>query len=702
MTDTVTPKLGLTLPDVGDPAGEDLWGEKLNQNFTILDDISGDWILDAPADGQIYGRRLNDWEVVDAAAPAWGDITGKPSTFPPTTPIPQSDIINLTADLANKEPVILSGSVAHFWRGDKTWAPVPSSGGGGGGPVDWADIVSKPSTFPPTLPIAQSGVTNLVTDLAAKAPLASPTFTGTPAAPTPATGSNGTQLATTAFVKVQGYAPLASPTFTGVPTAPTAAPGTNSTQLATTAFIQTLMAGLPIGDLNCGTFGTPPIVPPTPPVTGDYPTAANTGATGTLTVDARAEVYSQADGEIIQNKNFTNVTIRITHANVIVRNCRIFSSSFWAIDTQFALNALVENCTIISSGLTHGGVLMDSGIVRGCNISNFENGIYFTGSAQGVIFENNYISFDLGVGAAPHVDGIQTQECGPGPSIIRHNTIISTDTSHVFLQCTTNDVVNVKVLDNQFLKDPSQPAPSYNVFINGWGTRPNGSAAVINNVEVAFNFGDRGFYGDIDVDGNTSGISVHDNTIGFVVEPPPATVGVTLFGGASPTGGSPTIDNNEMTLGVRVDPLVAGSINAILYYRANAAAAADGKVALYNVAGTKLAEATFTGHTGVGWKRVPLATPFAVNATTGYVAAVWYKIGTDGHSWYWAEAPGKFATAAVTVTGKITAPKSDGTTSRGAVQKNNVFVYASGNITFPDQVYPVPGGSSYYVDVDFS
>ncbi len=34
------------------------------------------------------------------------------------------------------------------------------------------------------------------------------------------------------------YAPIASPTFTGVPAAPTAADGTNTTQLATTAFVQ--------------------------------------------------------------------------------------------------------------------------------------------------------------------------------------------------------------------------------------------------------------------------------------------------------------------------------------------------------------------------------------------------------------------------------------------------------------------------------
>ena len=48
--------------------------------------------------------------------------------------------------------------------------------------------------------IAESQVTNLVSDLAAKAPLASPALTGTPTAPTATTGTNTTQIATTAFV----------------------------------------------------------------------------------------------------------------------------------------------------------------------------------------------------------------------------------------------------------------------------------------------------------------------------------------------------------------------------------------------------------------------------------------------------------------------------------------------------------------------
>jgi hypothetical protein len=49
--------------------------------------------------------------------------------------------------------------------------------------------------------ITESQVTNLTTDLAAKAPLASPALTGTPTAPTALAATNTTQLATTAFVQ---------------------------------------------------------------------------------------------------------------------------------------------------------------------------------------------------------------------------------------------------------------------------------------------------------------------------------------------------------------------------------------------------------------------------------------------------------------------------------------------------------------------
>ena len=56
--------------------------------------------------------------------------------------------------------------------------------------------------------ITESQVTNLTIDFGLKAPLASPTFTGTPAAPTATVGTNTTQLATTAFVQESKVLPV--------------------------------------------------------------------------------------------------------------------------------------------------------------------------------------------------------------------------------------------------------------------------------------------------------------------------------------------------------------------------------------------------------------------------------------------------------------------------------------------------------------
>ena len=114
-----------------------------------------------------------------------------------------------------------------------------------------------------------------------RAPIDSPAFSGSPAAPTPAPGTDSSQLATTEFVQaalaqilnappatldtlnelaaalgddpnfsatimalLAQKAPLASPGLTGIPTAPTAAAGTSTTQLATTAFVAAALASI--------------------------------------------------------------------------------------------------------------------------------------------------------------------------------------------------------------------------------------------------------------------------------------------------------------------------------------------------------------------------------------------------------------------------------------------------------------------------
>lgn len=129
------------------------------------------------------------------------------------------------------------------------------------------------------------------------APIASPAFTGTPTAPTPASSDDSNTIATTAYVQsvlagsglvvsvfgrtgaveatsgdytvaqITGAAPLASPALTGTPTAPTPATANSSTLLATTAFVKA--QGYGVGSVttfsaaNIGGIATASVTNPT-------------------------------------------------------------------------------------------------------------------------------------------------------------------------------------------------------------------------------------------------------------------------------------------------------------------------------------------------------------------------------------------------------------------------------------------------------
>lgn len=172
-----------------------------------------------------------------------------------------------------REAAIAAGTTAQFWRGDKTWQDFAAAVRGSA-LTGLSTVTSTVVAAADTILVA---IGKLQAQITLQAPLADPTFTGVPAAPTPANGTNTTQLATTAFVQSQiassvpaasetvagkvelataaettagtdntravhpaglkveldKKAPLASPALTGTPTAPTAATGTRSTAIAT-------------------------------------------------------------------------------------------------------------------------------------------------------------------------------------------------------------------------------------------------------------------------------------------------------------------------------------------------------------------------------------------------------------------------------------------------------------------------------------
>jgi hypothetical protein len=148
-------------------------------------------------------------------------------------------------------------------------------------------------------------------------------------------------------------APLASPTFTGIPTAPTAASGTNNTQVATTAFvtgaINDLIASAPAGlntldelaaaigdDVNFSTTVTNAL-------------AAKAAGAASSTDNAIAR-FDSTTGKILQNSGATindsgevtavNVTITGQAATSSTKNTtyvddtgKIYKASFIALDT---------------------------------------------------------------------------------------------------------------------------------------------------------------------------------------------------------------------------------------------------------------------------------------------------------------------------------------------------------------------------------
>lgn len=159
---------------------------------------------------QISGQQL--LELIAANTILKGLASARPSANVAGRLYYATDTTTLSRDNGvSWDALATSGSVSDGDKGDVT-----VSGSGTVWTVDalpesritnlTTDLAGKAAT---THTHIESDVTSLVSDLALKAPLASPTFTGTPAAPTAAGGTNTTQVATTAFVAT-GFQPLDS------------------------------------------------------------------------------------------------------------------------------------------------------------------------------------------------------------------------------------------------------------------------------------------------------------------------------------------------------------------------------------------------------------------------------------------------------------------------------------------------------------
>jgi hypothetical protein len=159
-----------------------------------------------------------------------------------------------------------------------------------------------------------------------------------------------------------------------------------------------------------------------------------------------------------------------------------------------------------------------------------------------------------------------------------------------------------------------------------------------------------------------------------------STLAVSLFAPDSvPANPQATGDTARVELGVRVRPLVNGTISAIRFYR-GVADSEEHQVNLWSSTGELFATAVTAG--GTGWIEVPI-TPVQVQAGSVYVASY---LAPNGKYAYTYE---RFTSAGVVANNLIEAPSSS------QVGGNGVYVYGGG---FPTLTYR---DSDYGVDIVF-
>jgi Domain of unknown function (DUF4082)/Secretion system C-terminal sorting domain len=175
---------------------------------------------------------------------------------------------------------------------------------------------------------------------------------------------------------------------------------------------------------------------------------------------------------------------------------------------------------------------------------------------------------------------------------------------------------------------------------------------------------------------------------------PPAIMKSTVFTTQTPLA---VTDNDHQAtvgqeVGLKFKSTVAGYITGVRFYKTSGNSGTHiGE--LYSAAGTRLAQATFTGETATGWQNVSFSSPVAIAANTTYTAAYFSSLGN------YTEDNDYFLHHSVT-NSPLTAPE-DGTngasgTDPGAGQ--GTYKYTA-SAAFPNQLYR---SANYWVDPIFS
>jgi len=173
------------------------------------------------------------------------------------------------------------------------------------------------------------------------APLASPAFTGTPTAPTAGSSDNSTQIATTAFVKAQGYG-------TGTVTSVTAGSGLSGGTITTTGTIS-----LPTTGVTAGTYGSTSSAPTITVDSYGRITAASSSTITPATIGAAASSITITAGSGLSGGGDLTANRTIAFASQAAFTILSNNSSASAVPTAVSLSAILDS----NIGSTQGEML---------------------------------------------------------------------------------------------------------------------------------------------------------------------------------------------------------------------------------------------------------------------------------------------------------------------------------------------------------
>jgi len=214
--------------------------------------------------------------------------------------------------------------------------------------------ISAPRMDADTNDICTNGLGNALTRDGQGVPTANLPMSGfkhTGAAP----GVSPTDYATMA--QISGFAPLNSPSFTGTPIAPTASPGNNSTQIATTAFVVTAIASyLP---LSGGTVTGPVVFSNTTNTLGSA--FFNSG----ITFTSAGGAVNYQGGQLLYDAGSNNLGVRFGSPA---------SFKFASFNNDGSFNALSGNVTtsgiFVAGGINQPTIFVQAGTPTARNVGD--------------------------------------------------------------------------------------------------------------------------------------------------------------------------------------------------------------------------------------------------------------------------------------------------------------------------------------------